>query len=102
MKNESLWPCTLSETYACIPAALESRTYEPNLELPLEERVEELRHRLRIEAAVVEGAKNVIRLLQQSTKVTDKRALQEVRLRHCPAPHQHHDMGQGHVPETLF
>lgn len=59
-------------------AALESRTYEPNLELPLEERVEELRHRLRIEAAVVEGAKNVIRLLQQSTKVTDKRALQEV------------------------
>ncbi|XP_052131431.1 serine/threonine-protein kinase N isoform X5 [Frankliniella occidentalis] len=57
--------------------SLESRTYEPNLELPLEERVEELRHRLRIEAAVVEGAKNVIRLLQQSTKVTDKRALQE-------------------------
>ncbi|XP_034255126.1 serine/threonine-protein kinase N isoform X3 [Thrips palmi] len=59
------------------PKSLESRTYESNLELPLEERVEELRHRLRIEAAVVEGAKNVIRLLQQSTKVTDKRALQE-------------------------
>ncbi|KAJ4429441.1 hypothetical protein ANN_21610 [Periplaneta americana] len=51
--------------------------YEPNLEPPLEERVEELRHRLRIEAAVVEGAKNVIRLLQ-SSKVADKKALQEV------------------------
>nr|CAD7572420.1 unnamed protein product [Timema californicum] len=51
--------------------------FEANLELPLEERVEELRHRLRIEAAVVEGAKNVIRLLQ-SSKVADKKALQEV------------------------
>ncbi|XP_049811937.1 serine/threonine-protein kinase N isoform X1 [Schistocerca nitens] len=45
-------------------------------ETPLEERVEELRHRLRIEAAVVEGAKNVIKMLQ-SSKVVDKRALQE-------------------------
>lgn len=50
--------------------------YEPNLEPPLEDRVEELRHRLRIEAAVVEGAKNVIRLLQ-SSRVADKKALQE-------------------------
>jgi iron only hydrogenase large subunit-like protein len=47
------------------------------LETTLEERIEELRHRLRIEAAVVDGAKNVIRTLQ-STKTIDKKALQEV------------------------
>nr|XP_014270466.1 serine/threonine-protein kinase N isoform X2 [Halyomorpha halys] len=54
-----------------------------NLEPPgLEDRVEELRHRLRIEAAVVEGAKNVIRLLQ-SSKVADKKALQEAQVSLC-------------------
>uniref|UniRef100_A0A1B0D747 REM-1 domain-containing protein n=1 Tax=Phlebotomus papatasi TaxID=29031 RepID=A0A1B0D747_PHLPP len=47
-----------------------------DLETSLEERIEELRHRLRIEAAVVDGAKNVIRTLQNS-KVPDKKALQE-------------------------
>lgn len=47
------------------------------LETSLEERIEELRHRLRIEAAVVDGAKNVIRILRNS-KVPDKKALQEV------------------------
>ncbi|KAI9582449.1 hypothetical protein GQX74_009836 [Glossina fuscipes] len=46
------------------------------LETSLEERIEELRHRLRIEAAVVDGAKNVIRILQNN-KVPDKKALQE-------------------------
>lgn len=48
------------------------------LETSLDDRIEELRHRLRIEAAVVDGAKNVIRTLQ-STKTIDKKALQEVR-----------------------
>lgn len=47
------------------------------LESSLEERIEELLHRLRIEAAVVAGAKNVIRILQNN-KVPDKKALQEV------------------------
>lgn len=49
------------------------------LETSLEERVEELLHRLRIEAAVVAGAKNVIRILQNN-KVPDKKALHEVSL----------------------
>ena len=43
----------------------------------MELRIEELRHRLRIEKAVVDGARNVIRTLQ-SAKVADKKALQEV------------------------
>lgn len=49
------------------------------LEPPLEERIDDLRHRLRIETAVVEGAKNVIKLFQNGSKdKQDKKALQEV------------------------
>jgi hypothetical protein len=76
---------------------LRADRYEPNLEPPLEDRVEELRHRLRIEAAVVEGAKNVIRLLQ-SSRVADKKALQEVSTdntgycMHHPLSHRFHIM----------
>ena len=44
---------------------------------PLELRIEELRHHMRIESAVLEGSKNVVKVLQ-SSKQADKKALQEV------------------------
>lgn len=46
---------------------------------PLELRIEELKHHLKIESAVADGAKNVIRTLQNS-KSEDKKALKEVGL----------------------
>lgn len=50
-----------------------------DLEPALEERIEDLKHRLRVEAAVVEGAKNAIKLLQNGNKErSDRKALSEV------------------------
>lgn len=49
------------------------------LEPLLDERIEDIKHRLKVEAAVVEGAKNVVKLLQNSSKdKSDKKALTEV------------------------
>lgn len=59
-------------------ASEENGDGKQRMETTLEERVEELLHRLRIEAAVVAGAKNVIRILQNN-KVPDKKQLQAVR-----------------------
>jgi len=45
---------------------------------PVELRIEDLRHHIRVESAVETGARNAVKLLQ-SSKTPDKKALAEVR-----------------------
>ena len=52
-------------------------TSETDSMSPLDIRIEELRHHMKIEAAVHEGSKNAIKLLQM-TGQKDKKALSEV------------------------
>ncbi|XP_076353703.1 serine/threonine-protein kinase N isoform X2 [Tachypleus tridentatus] len=59
----------------------------PEVMSPLELRTEELRHRLKVECAVVEGAKNVIRLLQGSKQI-DRKALQEAQTNLLESSHK--------------
>jgi len=63
----------LLQCHLCCAAVLPAGDLTTSLEL----RVEELRHHIRVESAVLDGAQKVIKLLT-SSKTQDKKALTEV------------------------
>lgn len=79
-KCSHCWCCVrrsvTSKLVLCLPSPSDKAIISP-----LDLRVEELCHHARIESAVAEGAKNVMKLLG-SGKVTEKRAHSEVPERH--------------------
>ncbi|CAH2316297.1 serine threonine- kinase N3 [Pelobates cultripes] len=62
------------------PGSLSDVNDQTGTLLPIELRIEELRHHLRVEAAVAEGAKNVVKLLG-GRRVQDRKALAEAQSR---------------------
>lgn len=68
-RNASACSLTIIQTFLCLS--------DKPIISPLDLRVEELCHHAKIESAVAEGAKNVMKLLG-SGKVTEKRAHSEV------------------------
>lgn len=73
--KEALFHCTLKQILMTFDPAVPT---SKSIISPLDLRLEELRHHFRIESAVAEGAKNVMKLLG-SGKVTEKKAHSEVR-----------------------
>lgn len=73
-KNTNLYNESMS-AYSQHRTTEEAISNKLELLLPLEVRIEELRHRLHIESAVCEGAKNAVNIIQ--LQKNDKKALQQ-------------------------
>lgn len=77
-KNNNLYNDSLSSN-SHHRSQEETLSNKLELTMPVEVRIEELRHRLHIESAVCEGAKNAVNIIQSHKN--DKKALQQVRIK---------------------